>query len=497
MPSNIPGVYVERKYYTPMPDIDTRCLTGFVGVTEKGNVNVPTYLKSFEDYQKYFGGFSTSGRLPHSVMSFFKNGGLECYVVRVCNMEEAKHSRLDIPARGGVLMLRSKSVGDWGNKIKVSLWRENESHFSITFKYGSQTENFIHLSYNQDDERFFLRYIQEHSNLVYARVMGDMITSFNPMLNVSMTEGNDGLGNFRASDMIGHYTNPRDYSGLKSFEHFEDVVMIAAPDINLLGTVEDRYAVQTEMVLQAEKFNNRFAILDPPQEAESVDLIIQWRHFFDTAFAALYYPNISLNMPLSYGGGSINVPPSGFVCGLIASLDKSKGIFYPPAGMPIAGTNGISKDLSLGEQEMLYQADVNFFKVVSSNVKVWGCRTLSSDKEWNNINVRRTFSRICKFIKNETMWAVFEPNTRELRKKITRFLTNFLLRLFDRGYFAGNNPQEAFFVECTDEMNPPENIDRGILTFEIGIAIVRPVEFFKITFSADQSGSSMYFESNE
>ena len=43
-------------------------------------------------------------------------------------------------------------------------------------------------------------------------------------------------------------------------------------------------------------------------------------------------------------------------------------------------------------------------------------------------------------------------------------------------------------------MNPPENVDKGILTCEVGIAIVQPVEFFKITLTAEKDGASVYLQ---
>ena len=52
-----PGVYVEKKTQTVLPGIDTRCVTGFVGIAEKGELNKPVLLRSFDEYKKYFGGF--------------------------------------------------------------------------------------------------------------------------------------------------------------------------------------------------------------------------------------------------------------------------------------------------------------------------------------------------------------------------------------------------------------------------------------------------------
>jgi uncharacterized protein len=41
----------------------------------------------------------------------------------------------------------------------------------------------------------------------------------------------------------------------------------------------------------------------------------------------------------------------------------------------------------------------------------------------------------------------------------------------------GNTPEEAFYVKCDDELNPPEIRDLGQLIIEVGLAPVKPAEF--------------------
>lgn len=53
----------------------------------------------------------------------------------------------------------------------------------------------------------------------------------------------------------------------------------------------------------------------------------------------------------------------------------------------------------------------------------------------------------------------------------------------------GNTWSEAFFVKCDAENNPPENLDAGILTVDIGIAPVKPAEFVVFRLSQLSQGS--------
>jgi hypothetical protein len=41
----------------------------------------------------------------------------------------------------------------------------------------------------------------------------------------------------------------------------------------------------------------------------------------------------------------------------------------------------------------------------------------------------------------------------------------------------GTAPEQAFYVKCDAETNPPEVIDAGQLVCEIGLAPVKPAEF--------------------
>jgi uncharacterized protein len=73
--------------------------------------------------------------------------------------------------------------------------------------------------------------------------------------------------------------------------------------------------------------------------------------------------------------------------------------------------------------------------------------------------------------------VVFEPNDRALWQKIVRNVSAFLTTVWRDGALFGSTPQEAFYVRCDDELNPPEERDLGKVTTEIGVAIVRPAEF--------------------
>jgi phage tail sheath protein FI len=56
------------------------------------------------------------------------------------------------------------------------------------------------------------------------------------------------------------------------------------------------------------------------------------------------------------------------------------------------------------------------------------------------------------------------------------------MRLWRDGALFGATPDDAFYVKCDEETNPPDVIDAGQVVIEIGVAPVKPAEFvvFKI-----------------
>jgi len=113
-------------------------------------------------------------------------------------------------------------------------------------------------------------------------------------------------------------------------------------------------------------------------------------------------------------------------------------------------------------------------------VRVWGARTLSSDPAWVHINVRRLFILIRKSVERYAQWVVFEPNEESLWKKIVRSVENFLDDLWTQGALVGGSREDAFYVKCDEETNPPESRDAGQLVIEIGVAPVKPAEFIVV-----------------
>ena len=288
-------------------------------------------------------------------------------------------------------------------------------------------------------------------------------------------------GPLTAADFIGDAAKR---TGINGLEARDDISLILCPDI-MAGYDGSNAAkelvkqVQTAMIAHCENMQYRFAVLDTPPGLNAQQ-VKEWRDFvnFDTSFAALYYPWIEVADLSDSPNTSKKVPPSGHVVGIYNRVDAERGVHKAPANEVVLGATNVGADLTRGEQDTLNPIGVNCVRAFPGRgIRVWGARTLSSDGSWRYINVRRLFSQVGQSLDTGLQWVVFEPNDHTLWAKVRRDITAFLRVIWRGGALFGATPEQAFYVKCDEELNPPEIRDLGQLIIEVGMSPVKPAEF--------------------
>src|SRR5690554_4340728 len=87
------GLRFEANQHIP---IVSSTVAAFIGRTERGPLNEPVSIASFEDYRRNFGGHCAFSFMATAVQHFFQHGGQAAYVVRVAN--RATRASIDVPA---------------------------------------------------------------------------------------------------------------------------------------------------------------------------------------------------------------------------------------------------------------------------------------------------------------------------------------------------------------------------------------------------------------
>ncbi|MCE1204360.1 MAG: phage tail sheath subtilisin-like domain-containing protein [Holophagaceae bacterium] len=292
---------------------------------------------------------------------------------------------------------------------------------------------------------------------------------------------------------------PADYAAaLATLQPLEDLSTVAAPGYSVRKATEPtaREAIQGQLVAFAEQAGTyRFAVLDAPPACTLSD-IRGIRSRLDSSHAALYYPWVTVANPLagtsSKQPATLDLPPSGFLCGIYAATDLARSVSKAPANAVIVGALGLEQAITLGQQEILNPEGINCLRFFEGRGNlVWGARTVSSDPEWKYLNVRRYFNYLEGSIDRGTQWAVFEPNGEALWANLRRTIEDFLYHEWQNGTLMGTKPAEAFFVRCDRSTMTQSDLDQGRLVCLIGVAPLKPAEFviFRMgQWTADRKG---------
>lgn len=296
----------------------------------------------------------------------------------------------------------------------------------------------------------------------------------------------------------------RQRQGLELLEEIDEVNIVAAPGYTDTASYES-------LLSHCESHRNRVAVMEAPKDVADIDQLTKVGtaaatgtegtaakssgirpRVSDHGYGAFYFPWITAQDPLN-PRVLVDVPPSGHIAGIYARTDATRGVHKAPANEPVRGALNLTYRLTDEEQGELNQNGVNCLRFFPrEGILVWGARTLAdSASEWRYLNVRRLFSMVEESIVRSTRHVVFEPNDMSLWKSIRRDLSAFLMLLWRDGALMGATPEEAFFVRCDAETNPPEVIDAGQVVTIIGMAPVKPAEFIIFRIGQHQSGTEV------
>ncbi|HWF08941.1 MAG TPA: phage tail sheath C-terminal domain-containing protein [Bryobacteraceae bacterium] len=501
---NYPGVYIEE-----LPSA-VHTITGvatsigaFVGWAARGPVDEAALIFSFADFQTQFGGLDSRSLLGYSVNHFFANGGQQAYVIR---LTDGTATRAKKTIQG--VTFEAKNPGQWGGKLTVSVTPRLPvmvGKFSVLVNFPGPAgqlqpvENFVNLSSDSSDPRYVLTVINADSQyLNVTGVTGSVGAAESETLDPAIdgTVLNPGDGNFEnamnLSLALSPATPPPGTPGLPLLNRVDIFNLLCVPGETVATTVQglSQYCWDKRAMY----------IVDSPEDATVSNMVTDGPVGTTTPAttlvpmagaehpenAAYYFPWVQAPDPL-FGNRPKFFPPCGFVAGIYAATDASRGVWKAPAGIEtgLTGVNGLETVLTDPENGAINVKAVNCLRQFKTfgNV-VWGARTMQGaddfGSQWKYVPIRRTALYIESSLYNGTKWVVFEPNDETLWGQIRLNVGAFMQGLFLQGAFQGTTPQQAYFVKCDAENNPQPSIDLGIVNILVGFAPLYPAEFVVI-----------------
>jgi phage tail sheath protein FI len=414
-------------------------------------------------------------------------------------------------AAGGSLTLFAANPGLWGNTLSVSITPSpSAGRFGLlvqqTLPSGSvQTlESYTGLSVLPTDAYYVATVIDNDSNYITFinpannAVVAPTATPSPTSAPIALSGGADGSVLTPATDqnfelaMLSDAT--RGVYLLDRVDIFNLLCIPAETDAPTISTLQQYCAAKRAFYIVDSWQLSTTSGLQSTGPAGSTSGSITGQYSTNSAF---YFPWVEAPDPL-VGNRPTLFPPCGFVAGIYAATDASRGVWKAPAGIDasLTGVLGLQYNLTDAENGQLNIQAINClreFKVYGD--VVWGARTLQGNdqagSEWKYVPIRRLALFIESSLYDGTQWVVFEPNDEPLWGQIRLNVGAFMQGLFLQGAFQGTTPQQAYFVKCDSENNPQTSIDQGIVNILVGFAPLYPAEFVVIQIQqmAGQSSS--------
>lgn len=496
-----PGVYAEEVLNLSQAFVQpTSGVAAFVAAHPRGPIT-PTYIESWSEYLQYFGGFgAATDYLPYALHSFFSNGGRQAWIVRVAGPEAAPGGVDDRLATrtlndttNPTLRVDAANPGTWGQGVYVEVAQTGTDRFNIVVRLGGTgdqyiVERWLDLSMADNDGRYVENVINSPTGgSAYIRVTDLDSATVAPadrpatLTATALTGGVDSA--VTATELT---------AGMNSLDTVEGPLTINMPGV--FSSAGAMHAGMQDILLgYCATRGDCFAVLDPPEAALVADVISQ-ATARNSAYGALYYPWVYMSDPASSSQGAIRkLPPGGAVVGQYAMTDTLRGVHKAPAGVGnrIAGAMGIETRLTNTDLDNLNQSQVNAIRHIPGvGVAIMGARTLRPVASDRYVPVRRTLNYIRKALIDGTRWAIFEPNDQILWAGLRTNIIQFLLSMWQRGALRGGSAEEAFYVKCDSENNPPGSIASGQVNIEVGIAVQFPAEFIVIRIGQWEGGTT-------
>lgn len=502
-----PGVYIEEipSAVHTITGVATS-IAAFVGWAAEGPTVQATLVQSWSDFASQFGGLDARSLLGYSVNQFFGNGGQQAYIVRLV-AGDALPGTVDVPASGGGNAFTATAIdpGQWSSLYGIRIAQNplDATRFSLfvvntpTASQETTVESFSNLSMLTADpqSRSVISVINDPRTGSQLIRLSNLNTTpgTQPAPNPLTSPGSPPAPYPLAGGADGTVLNPGDpafETGLNSDGsgsggvHLLDTVSI----FNLLCVPGENTPTTIQNLQTYCRGQRAFYIVDCAQ-ADSFNSLKAGPGSItgnDSINSAFYFPWVNAPDPLQQNRIR-PFPPCGFVAGLYAQTDATRGVWKAPAGIDasLSGEAGLTTVLTDLQNGTLNTQAINCLRNFPVyNDVIWGARTLRGNdqvgSEWKYVPIRRLALFLESSLFNGTQWVVFEPNDEKLWGQIRLNVGAFMQGLFLQGAFQGTTQQQAYFVKCDAENNPQASIDLGIVNILVGFAPLFPAEFVVI-----------------
>lgn len=497
-----PGIYPRETDFSFYVKQISTSSAAMVGVAEKGPVNKPVLVTSWEQFINRFGSYINEGYLAYAARAFFDNGGTVLYVNRIAHCTDptdrdtitAVKASAVMPNReatpADTLRVLAENEGVWGDQLSVSiedgsLDPANQFNLVVSFK-GDVVEVFKDLSMDETLANHVELMINDRSDFITVEDLAAAsgVATDRPALgDYPLAGGGNGLIDLADADYIG---DPSQHTGIYAFDEIDALNLLMVPGVTTVPVINAGIAY-------AEGRKDLLFIGDSPIHLEPLEAVdfrkgqgMYSHSAFNSSYAALYYPWLEISDPVT--SRNKLAPPCGAVAGCMARSDQKTNVWNAPAGIDrgrIFNALSVAYKTSRGERDVLYPEGINVIAVFpDTGINIWGQKTLQSQPSAvDRINVRRLMMFMEEAISESSRFVVFEPNHPQTWRALGRLINPFLQDIKDKGGVYD------FAFQCDEETNTPVVIDRNEMVARVFVKPTKTAEFVELNFILTNTGA--------
>jgi uncharacterized protein len=467
----MPGVTISTAVRTGAINIGTAPAATFflLGTAERGIGSEAVSVTSLEDFETKFGGHVTGSYSWYSMKTFFEEGGVQAYFVKVNASAGVAGTKAFLTATGdgpGVTFT-AVSKGVWANDLEFTV-TNNTTDFDVLISYDGSII-FDGTGYTSLTELISaVNFDATAANYVTVALTSGANASHLLKTASASSPSNGADGTVAKSDFI---------SAISLFTEDLGSGCVAAPGV---ATGSSDSALYDALRTHAASYNRvalcGFASSATLAQARSASTGYTGTQYHE--YMAFYHPWVQI----PNGTVTVDVPPEAYVAAVRSRTHNASGPWKAYAGVASEANfvTGLALSVSRSEADLCDASYVNPLRVVNGRVRIYGARSHSSvTAQWRFITARDTINYIATEAEKRLEDLVF--STIDGRSTLYANIINAIqsvvepIRInggFYEGFAAdGRRLDYGYTIKCDASLNPLSQLEEGTVKARLGVRV--------------------------
>jgi uncharacterized protein len=466
----MPGVTISTAVRTGATNTGTAPAATFflLGTAERGKGSVAVAVTSLEDFQTKFGEHVTGSYSWYSMKTFFEEGGVRAYFVKVnATAAVVATKALTGAASAAGVTFTAVSKGTWGNSLAFAV-TNNTTNFDVTITYSGTTIfsgtgfeglNALVTAVNADTTA---------TNYVTCALTASAVNATLLITAASSAATSGADGSVAKSDFI---------TAISLFTEELGAGAVAAPGIATGSSDTTLYdALRTHAAANNRVALAGFASTNTLAQARSAST--GYTGTTSHEFMAFYHPWVYIPQ----GSATVELPPEAYVAAVRARTHNSTGPWKAYAGVASEASfvSGLTQAVSRADADLMDASYVNPLRLVNGRVRIYGARSHSSVvAQWRFITAREVINYISVQANNRLEDLVF--STIDGRSTLFANIINAIQSVvepirIEGGFYEGFDSlgkriDYGYTIKCDASLNPVADLETGLVKARIGVRV--------------------------